>query len=51
MSNPTEELVKNVLNTKFEAFSNEQVEDVKKRFIDVIGCAIGGAMPLATQSS
>lgn len=43
MSNPTEELVKNVLNTKFEAFSNEQVEDVKKRFIDVIGCAIGGA--------
>lgn len=43
MSNPTEELVKNVLNTKFEAFSNEQVEDVKKRCIDVIGCAIGGA--------
>ena len=38
-----EELVSNILETKFETFSDEVVEDAKKRFIDVIGCAIGGA--------
>jgi 2-methylcitrate dehydratase PrpD len=43
MSTAIEELVSNVLETKFESFSDEAVEDVKKRFIDVLGCAIGGA--------
>jgi 2-methylcitrate dehydratase PrpD len=42
MNNATQELISNVLETKFDTFSDELVEDAKKRFIDVIGCAIGG---------
>lgn len=43
MNTITKELISNVLETKFNMFSDEVIEDVKKRFIDVIGCAIGGA--------
>ena len=44
-----EQMVSNVLETKFEAFGDKLIEDVKERFIDVIGCAIGGANASATQ--
>jgi 2-methylcitrate dehydratase PrpD len=37
------ELIENVLSTKFAAFSDEHIENTKKRFIDIVGCAIGGA--------
>lgn len=43
MNTAIEELVGNVLETKFEVFSDELVENAKKRMIDVVGCAIGGA--------
>ena len=39
----SEELVSNILETRYEVFSDELVADAKKRIIDVIGCAIGGA--------
>ena len=38
-----DELVNHVLNTKFEAFSDEVIEAGKKRIIDAISCTIGGA--------
>lgn len=37
------ELIRNILETRFEAFSQENIEDAKNRMIDIIGCAIGGA--------
>lgn len=42
MTTAIEELVSNVLDHKFETFSDEAIDDAKKRFIDVIGCIIGG---------
>ena len=38
-----EELVGNVLETRFEAFGDELVAEAKNRIVDVISCAIGGA--------
>lgn len=38
-----EALAGNVLNTRFEDIDGETVENTKKRILDVIGCAIGGA--------
>lgn len=37
------DLVRVVLQTSFEAFSAAQVAHGKARFIDVVGCALGGA--------
>ena len=39
----TQELVGNVLANKFETFTDEMIENAKKRVIDVVGCAIRGA--------
>jgi 2-methylcitrate dehydratase PrpD len=39
-----EELIRNTLETEFQAFTQENIEDTKNRMIDVVGCAIGGAM-------
>jgi 2-methylcitrate dehydratase PrpD len=39
----TEELVDNILETRFQAFTKDIVERAKDEVIDVIGCAIGGA--------
>jgi 2-methylcitrate dehydratase PrpD len=38
-----EELVSNVLETSFESFDLESIEQAKNRIIEVIGCSIGGA--------
>jgi len=38
-----QELARNVLNTEFDAFDEETVEQAKLRVIDIMGCAIGGA--------
>ncbi len=38
-----EALADNVLNARFEDIDRETVENTKKRILDVIGCAIGGA--------
>jgi len=38
-----EELVSNVLETRFESFDLETIEQAKNRIIEVIGCSIGGA--------
>jgi 2-methylcitrate dehydratase PrpD len=38
-----EELVRNILETRFENFSKDIVEHAKKRITDVVGCMIGGA--------
>ena len=38
-----QELARNVLETRFESFDKETVEQAKNRIIDVIGCLIGGA--------
>jgi 2-methylcitrate dehydratase PrpD len=38
-----EELTKNVLDTSFESFDKDVVEQAKNRILDVVGCAIGGA--------
>jgi 2-methylcitrate dehydratase PrpD len=40
---PIEELIANVLETRFENFDPLTVEHAKNRMIDVIGCLIGGA--------
>jgi len=40
---PIEELIANVLETRFENFDPATVEHAKNRMIDVIGCLIGGA--------
>jgi 2-methylcitrate dehydratase PrpD len=40
---PIEELSANILNTHFENFDEAVVENAKRRVIDVLGCAIGGA--------
>jgi 2-methylcitrate dehydratase PrpD len=40
---PVEEVITNILQTRFEDFSAENIEDTKNRLIDVVGCAIGGA--------
>jgi len=37
------ELVRNILETKYETFNQEHIEDVKNRMIDVVGCTVGGA--------
>ena len=42
-STPIEELLVNVLETRFENFDQMTLENTKNRMIDVIGCAIGGA--------
>ena len=42
MANATQELIRNLLETKFEVLNDELIEDAKKRIIDVVGCAIGG---------
>lgn len=39
----TEELVRNIVQSRFEIFDTELVEQAKNRIIDAIGCAIGGA--------
>jgi 2-methylcitrate dehydratase PrpD len=36
-------LAENVLKTRFEDIDTASVENTKKRILDVIGCAIGGA--------
>jgi len=38
-----EALSANVLNTRFEDIDQETVDNTKKRILDTIGCAIGGA--------
>jgi 2-methylcitrate dehydratase PrpD len=38
-----EELADYILTTKYDAFSDEVIEAAKKRLIDIVGCAIGGA--------
>jgi 2-methylcitrate dehydratase PrpD len=38
-----EALSANIVDTRFEAFSKQNIEDAKNRVIDIIGCAIGGA--------
>lgn len=40
---PIEELIANVLETRFENFDQTTVENAKNRIIDVVGCLIGGA--------
>jgi 2-methylcitrate dehydratase PrpD len=40
---PIEELIANVLETRFENFDHATVEHAKNRIIDVVGCLIGGA--------
>ena len=40
---PIEELIANVLETRFENFDYATVEHAKNRMIDVLGCLIGGA--------
>ena len=40
---PTNELVRNMLEINFDAFSEEVVNHAKNRIIDVIGCLIAGA--------
>jgi len=40
---PIDELIVNVLETRFENFDQATVEHAKNRMIDVIGCLIGGA--------
>ncbi len=42
MATVVEEIVRNIVATRFETFSTEKIEDAKNRFIDIIGCAIGG---------
>jgi 2-methylcitrate dehydratase PrpD len=39
----TQELVRNVLDTPFEAFDASVVNSARERIIDVVGCMIGGA--------
>jgi hypothetical protein len=43
MGTAIEELIRNVLATKFEAFNDGLIEDAKKRVIDVVGYPIRGA--------
>lgn len=43
MSIYTEKISENVLNTKFENFDQEKLENAKYRIIDVLGCVISGA--------
>src|SRR4030042_6757984 len=38
-----EELARNVVETDFAAFDRDVVARAKNRFIDIVGCAIGGA--------
>jgi len=38
-----EELVENILGTRYEAFSRQDVKSAKNRVIDVIGCLIAEA--------
>ena len=38
-----EELAKNVLDTSFESFDKDVVEQAKIRILDAVGCTIGGA--------
>ena len=38
-----EALSANILDTRFEDLDRKTVEDAKKRIIDVVGCAVGGA--------
>lgn len=40
---PIEEIIVNVLETRFENFDHTSVENAKSRMIDVVGCLIGGA--------
>ena len=42
MTNATQELIRNLLETRFEALNDGLIEGAKKRMIDVVGCAIGG---------
>jgi 2-methylcitrate dehydratase PrpD len=39
----TEKIVNNIMETRFESLTQENIEDAKNRMIDVVGCAIGGA--------
>jgi 2-methylcitrate dehydratase PrpD len=41
--NVTEELVNNIVETRFENLSREVIERAKEEVMDVIGCAVGGA--------
>lgn len=38
-----EELAANIVQTKFQTFDNDTLEQAKKRLIDIVGCLIGGA--------
>ena len=40
----TEALIANILNTRFEDIEQEVVDNTKKRILDMVGDAIGGAM-------
>ena len=38
----TEELVRNVLEPRYDTFSKEDVDHAKNRIIDVVGCLVAG---------
>ncbi|MFC1863789.1 hypothetical protein ACFL1Z_07570 [Thermodesulfobacteriota bacterium] len=38
----TDELVSNILETRFEDFPKDVVEHAKNEVIDIIGCVVGG---------
>jgi 2-methylcitrate dehydratase PrpD len=43
MTTLVEELAGNIIDTKFETFSDDVIDAAKKRVLDVVGCIIGGA--------
>jgi 2-methylcitrate dehydratase PrpD len=43
MATLIEQLASNIIDTKFETFSDEVIDAAKKRVLDVVGCIIGGA--------
>lgn len=42
MASQTQELIHNVLDTKFEAFNEEVIKDAKRQLIDLIGVMVSG---------
>jgi 2-methylcitrate dehydratase PrpD len=43
MATATQELIHNVLDTRYEAFSNEVIRDAKRQLIDLIGTMVSGS--------
>lgn len=43
MTTITQELIQNVLNTRFEAFSNENIRDAKNQVLDLVAVTVSGA--------